>query len=116
MNPIKAKVVPSHLPLRERGQTVLGLLSDPAKWCKGNLYVDQYNFATCAIPLRCEPPAKYDVLGAIMWCYEGKTREEAIRRMFSVLSSMGIGPMLRQWNDNCQSHEEMLAVVRKANI
>lgn len=116
MNPIKAKVVPSYLPLRERGQTVLGLLSDPAKWCKGNLYLDEHGIATYAMPLRCDPPAKYDVLGAIMWCYERREREEALCRIFSVLSSMGIGPIIRQWNDNCQSHEEMLAVVRKANI
>lgn len=95
--------------------TILELLADPARWCKGHLAVDA-NGRTVepTSPRAC----RWCLLGALEACYAAapsvpyRALRDAVREVCEVS-----GGYPAWFNDApCTTHEDILAVARKAGV
>lgn len=116
MTLISAASIPMFEPLRERGLTVASLLGTEEKWTQRASWRNAAGVEITECPIRTNPPASFDLMGAVCWVYDGKERETALLRLMDVLKASHFAQVW-QWNDAAgRTYEEVMAMVRKAAI
>lgn len=104
--------LPKYLPLKETG-SVLQLLGEGAhRWTKGANYRNAEGDALTITPTRLNPPASFDLMGAVHWCYDGKMRDEAVMRI-----ALELGKPPVRWNDEeGTTYTMVMELVKRCNI